>query len=137
MSVLHLRAAVRQLLPDGITIFDGQVDETPATPWLVLSMSVPDVETSEGVGPLGRTATLTVTVSGSTEGQTLYWAARVDQALIGARVQAPGWAAGAITPGDRTGPYAAGLTATDTNLRYQVARMGYHCTYSPIPGQEE
>lgn len=131
-SILGLRAAIGALLPAGIQMYDGQADAGCAPPWLVLGVSVPQVETSEAAAGMGRTATVTVTVAAATSAQALFWADSVDQALVGARPAADGWVAGAITPGERTGPYPAGLTATDTDLRYQVARLGYQITYSPV-----
>lgn len=130
MSILTLHAAVRTLLPSGIDHYEGQAPGDPEAPWLVTAFTAPDLEITEGVVVAGSTGEMTVTIAAETEDAANFWAARVDAALLGGRVAVGGWSVGALTPGGRVGPYPAGLTATDTNLRYQVIRLAWRFTYS-------
>lgn len=129
-GILAVHGAIRGLIPAGIAHHEGQAPDTASPPWLVTGFSTPNVSTSEAAQGTSKTGTLTVTIATLTEDATNHWAGQVDDALVGARVDLDGWTVGALVPGDRRGPYPAGLTALDTNLRYQVARIGYRFTYS-------
>ncbi len=130
MSILDLHNAIRALCPNGITHHFGQAPATAAPPWIVTSFNAPEITTSEAVQQLAKTGTLAVTIATLTEDSTNFWADAVDTAFAGARVQLDGWTVGALVPDSRRGPYPAGLTATDTDLRFQVARIGFRFTYS-------
>jgi len=130
VSILNLHEAIRSLVPAGITHHRGQAPATAAAPWIVTGFNAPDITTSEAAQGISKTGTLTVTVSTETEDATNFWTEKTDDALLGVAPVLAGWSVGALTPGDRVGPYPAGMTATDTNLRFQVARLGYRFTYS-------
>ena len=130
MSILNLHAVIRALVPTGITPHVGQAPATAVAPWIVTGFDAPDITVSEAAQGISRTGTLTVTVTTETEDSTNFWAEKCDDAFVGVAPVLAGWSVGALTPGDRTGPYPAGMTATDTNLRFQVARLGYRFTYS-------
>ena len=128
-TILDLHNAIRALRPSGIAHHVGQAPANPSPPWLVTGFAAPDITTSEAAQGIARTGTLTVTVASLTEDATNWWADRCDDELIGAQVVLAGWQVGALVPGGRRGPYPAGLTALDTNLKYQVARLDYRFTY--------
>lgn len=130
MSILALHTAVRALVPTGIAHHLGQAPATAVAPWIVSGFNAPDITTSEAAQGIAKTGTITFTISTETEDATNFWTEKVDDAALGATVALAGWQIGALVPGDRTGPYPAGLTATDTNLRFQVARLSYRFTYS-------
>ena len=130
MSILTLHNALRALRPTGIDHYAGQAPANPTPPWLVTGFATPDITASEAALGIAKTGTLTVTIATLTEDATTVWVERVDECYVGARVQVEGWTVGALVAGVRSGPYPAGLTALDTNLRYQVARIGYRFTYS-------
>ncbi|MGC4151499.1 MAG: hypothetical protein QM628_00275 [Propionicimonas sp.] len=130
MSLLHLHAAIRALFPAGATPYEDEAPNTATAPWVVAGFSYPDQIISEGVARLAQTGVLTVTVSALTAAQAVFLAAKVDDSLSGARVTVTGFTVGALQPDGATGPYPAGLTATDTDLRYQVIRLRYAFTYS-------
>lgn len=130
MSILAVHAAIRALVPAGVTHHEGQAPTTAVAPWIVTGFNAPDPTTSEAAQGIAKTGTLTVTITTEAEDATNYWIEQVDDAFVGAVVALTGWQVGALTPGTRSGPYPAGLTSTDTNLRYQVARLGFRFTYS-------
>lgn len=131
-AILHLHAAIRALLPSGITHYPGQAPKDAAAPWLVTGFTTPGPAVSEAALGVAHTGEVVVTVTTLTEDATNHWAATIDAALLGARVTAAGWTVGALTPGYHTSPYPAGVDALDTNLAYQVARLRYRFTYSPL-----
>ena len=130
MSVLALHAAIRALMPTGITLYVGQAPATAVAPWIVTGFDAPDITTSEAAQGISKTGTLIATIATETEDATNFWTEKADDALFGVAPVLAGWSVGALIPGDRTGPYPAGMTATDTNLRYQETRLGYRFTYS-------
>lgn len=130
MSILTLHNAIREHRPTGIAHYVGQAPGTPTPPWLVTGFDAPDIATSEAAQGIAKTGTLTVTVATLTEDSTNFWADAVADAFTGARVNVEGWTVGALVPAGHRGPYPAGLTALDTNLRYQVARLSFQFTYS-------
>lgn len=130
MSILHLHAAVRALLPAGVTHYLGQAPDDAEAPWLVSGFERQETEISEASLPLSFTDALTVTVAALTEDQANFILDAVCEALIGARVTVEGWQVGAIQPPYVRGPYPAGLKATDTDLRFQVIRATFGFTVS-------
>ncbi len=130
MSILGLHAAIRAFVPAGITHHAGQAPANAVAPWIVTGFSAPDLTVSEVASGVSKTGTLTVTISTQTEDSTNFWAEKVDDAFAGACPALSGWLVGALIPSNRTGPYPAGMTALDTDLRFQVARLEYRFTYS-------
>lgn len=132
-TILDLHNAIRALRPSGIDHYPGQAPDGTDAPWLVTGFDAPDIDLSEAVQGISKTGTLTVTITTLTEDSTSWWTELADLAFIGARALVDGWTVGALVPGDRSGPYPAGLTALDTNLRFQVARLRYRFTYNRNP----
>lgn len=130
MTIIDLHNAVRALLPAGVTHYLGQAPASPEAPWIVSSFERQESELSEVSTLSAFTDAITVTVAGLTEDQTNFWTAAVCDALTGAPVSVAGWSIGAIQAPSVRGPYLAGLTALDTNLRYQVARVTFRFTVS-------
>lgn len=129
--ILTLHQAIRALLPAGIPHHEGQAPDNAEAPWLVSTFTVPDLDLTEGVTVTAATGELVVTIAAETEAAANHWAGVVDAALVGAFASpTPDYWVGALTPGRRVGPYPAGRTAADTNLRYQVVRQAYRFTYS-------
>ena len=130
MTILHLHGAVRALLPSGVTHYAGQAPDDAVAPWIVSGFERQETEISEASLPHSFTDSITVTVAALTEDQANFILDQVCVALIGARVTAAGWSVGAIQPPSVRGPYAAGLTATSTDLKYQVVRGTFPFTVS-------
>jgi hypothetical protein len=131
-TLQHLHNALRALAPAGRTVYDDQAPGTGNAPWVVVGLHVP-TSILAMVGTHGGTASWTVTVCGATAGQARVIADECDRAWSGARVDVPGYSLGALVPKGATGPYASGLTALDTDLRYQVVRLTYDVTLSRVP----
>lgn len=133
MSILTLHAAIRAAAPVGLLRYDDEAKATPdkplVAPWIVTGFSVPDLVLSEAVSVAGRTGELIVTIAALTASQANFIADQCDAAWAGFHVTAEGFTVGALVPGPRSGPYPAGLTATDTDLKYQVVKLAYRFTY--------
>jgi hypothetical protein len=129
-TIIDLHNAVRALRPDGINHHAGQAPGEPDAPWLVTSFERQETEISEASLPVAFTDALTVTIAALTEDQANYWLDEACRAFTGATLTADGWQIGALQPPSVRGPYAAGLTALDTNLRYQVVRATWRFTAS-------
>lgn len=134
-TIIQMHNAVRDLLPSVVPHFPGQapakiegVENKP--PWQVSGFAVQDYEVSEASLPSSFTDSITVTIAAFTEDQANQIFDMLCAALIGARVTVEGWQIGAIQPPDARGPYPAGLTATDTDLKYQVIRATFAFTAS-------
>lgn len=123
-TVLDLHGAIRALWTGSVTHHTGQAPDDAAAPWIVTGFDAPD-----HYGP-ARVGTLVVTVAALTESQANFIAAAVDDTFSGARVAVDGFTVGALLADTPTGPYPAGLDATDTNLRFQVVRLPFRFTYS-------
>ncbi|GMA26198.1 hypothetical protein GCM10025864_39570 [Luteimicrobium album] len=128
--------AIKALAPSGITVYSGEAKAIGSAvltpPWLVLNIETPDSIRSAAATHLAGTGRLKVTVCAADEANCHYWIDAVHEAWRGARVQVPGWAIGTLIQTEQSGPYLAGLTATDTNLRYQVAQVWFSFTASPL-----
>jgi len=128
-TLQHVHAALRALAPVGWTIYDDEAPGSAVAPWVVVGLQVPESILAE-TGSHGGTARWWVTVSAETAGQARVIADACDKAWSGAGVRVPGFTLGALRPGPPSGPYPAGLTALDTNLRFQVVRMPFDLTLS-------
>ncbi|WP_143483603.1 hypothetical protein [Propionicimonas paludicola] len=117
-------------MPAGVTHHLGQAPDDAEAPWLVSSFERQETEISEASLPLSFTDALTVTIAALTEDQANFILDQVCESLIGTRVEVEGWQVGAIQPPSVRGPYAAGLKATDTDLKYQVIRATFPFTVS-------
>ncbi|MFE5309702.1 hypothetical protein [Isoptericola sp. NPDC056605] len=122
-----LRPTVPALTP---AFHDFQASNTATAPWLVGNLQMPEPIPGMVANTHGATATWRVTVSAKTGVQALVLADAAEQAWKGARITVPGYAVGALRPPRITGPYAAGLTATDTDLRFQVVVLEFDLTVS-------
>lgn len=125
-----LYQALYDLAPANVAHHVGEAPTDAVAPWLVLNVETPDSERNLAAGHLGGTLRLRVTCVAD-EVYLCHWLiARADEAFRGARVAVDGWSTGALRRTGQSGPYKAGLTATDTNLRYQVAQLWYSLTAS-------
>lgn len=131
-TILDLHNVVRALRPSGIDHYAGQAPGEPAAPWLVTSFERQETALSEASLPHSFTDALTVTIAALTEDQANLWLDRAATAFTGLQVIVDGWLIGALQAPHVRGPYPAGLTATDTNLRYQVIRATFRFTVSRI-----
>lgn len=132
-SPQHIHEALAALAPDGIQFHDDEAPGGAVAPWIVGSLSVPEgIEGGEGASH-GGVARWWVTVSALTGSQARVQAERARQAWGGARVSVPGYALGVLVHRHSTGPYSAGMTAIDTNLRFRVVRLGFDLTMSRRP----
>lgn len=125
----HIHLALKALAPAGRTFYDDQAPGSPSPPWIVGSLQVPEAVLAE-TGTHGGVARWTVTVAASTGSQARVVAQECMDAWNEARVSVPGWKIGTLRHKTATGPYPAGLTAADTDLRFQVVRLGFDLTLS-------
>lgn len=132
MSAEHLHRALAALAPAGRRFYNDQAGPDPVAPWVVGSLQMPESILAE-TGSHGGVARWMVTVAGSTAAEARVIASQCLAAWSGARVEVSGWRAGELRHRGSTGPYLAGLTATDTNLRFQVVRLDFALTVSQIP----
>lgn len=130
MTILHLHGGVRAMLASDVAHYPGQAPDDAVAPWIVSSFERQETEVSEASLPHSFIDALTVTIAALTEDQANFILDQVCGALIGARVEVEGWSVGAIQPPNVRGPYAAGLKATDTDLKYQVIRATFPFTVS-------
>jgi hypothetical protein len=128
-AVLPLVEALRSLAPSGIIAHAGEAPSDATLPWLVLNMTLPDSERTEG-GHTAGTGELLVTVAGLTEDQTILWADRAVHAWRGARVTVPGWQVGALVQRDDVAMFPDDVTIASTNRRVQVAKIHFAFTCS-------
>lgn len=126
----YLYNALKALAPLGRTFHDFQAPSTAVAPWLVGNLQVPEPKPGMVANTHGATGTWRVTVAAATGLQALVLAGEAEQAWTGKRITVAGWTCGALRPPRITGPYAAGLTATDTDLRYQVVLLEFDLTVS-------
>jgi hypothetical protein len=129
----HLHLALKALAPAGRTFYDDQAPGDATAPWLVGSLLVPESKVSLAATRHGSTAIFRVTVAAETGAQARVIAQEAEDAWTGVRMVVPGWTLGAVRPPRVRGPYAAGLTATDTNLRFQVVVLEFDLTASRVP----
>lgn len=129
----HIHRALKLLAPAGRTFFDDQASGSPTAPWIVGSLQMPDAIESLASRRIAGTAAWRVKVAASTAASARVIAWECEGAWSGRRVTVPGWTLSALRPPRATGPYPAGLTATDTNLAYQVVALEFDLTVSEIP----
>ena len=132
MTYVDLYQALYDLAPplDVVQHFVGEADADAVAPWLVLNVETADSIHNFAGGHLGGTLRLRVTCVADEVYRCHWLVDQADRAFRGARVVVPGWATGILSRTQQSGPYKAGLTATDTNLRYQVAQLWYSLTAS-------
>lgn len=128
MSLIDLANALHALAPSSIATFQGEAPGGAVAPWLVTNLESPRHIEAEAVTLSTGVYTWRVTITGSTSAQVLGFLGDVIEAWQGARVDVAGLAVGSLRGPDVTGPYLAGLTATDTDLRYQVAQVRFSLT---------
>lgn len=129
----HIHQALAALAPAGRTFHEDEAPDDTAAPWIVGSLEVPEnIEGGQGSSH-GGVARWWVTVAALTAGQARVVAEEARLAWGGARISVSGYALGVVVHRFANGPYKAGLTATDTSLRYQVVRLRFDLTISHIP----
>lgn len=128
----HIHRALKALAPPARTFFDDQAPDTAEAPWLIGSLAMPEPRANLAGGSHGGIARWWVTVSALTGGQARVHAQEASDAWGGARVSVPGYSAFVLVQRYANGPYAAGLTATDTDLRFQVVRLGFDLVASQL-----
>ncbi|GAB3166614.1 hypothetical protein GCM10027059_25830 [Myceligenerans halotolerans] len=129
----HIHLALAALAPVPHPFHDDEAPGNAVAPWLVGSLSMPDNIEGGAGSSHGGVARWWVTVAALTAGQARVIGEEARLAWSGARVAVAGYSLGVVVHRYSTGPYRAGLTATDTDLRYQVARLGFDLTISRIP----
>lgn len=129
----YLFNALKALRPVSRNFYDFQAPTNPTPPWLVGNLQVPQPKVGLVANKHGATAAWRVTVAATTGAQALIVAAEAEEAWSGARINADGWICGALRPPRVTGPFAAGTTATDTDLRFQVVVLEFDLTVSRLP----
>jgi len=129
----HLHLALKALAPAGRTFYDDEAPSDAVAPWLVGSLQMPESILHFAAGSHGGVARWWVTVAAETAAQARVVAHEAVLAWSGSRVSVAGYMASAVSHRYSNGPYAAGMTATDTNLRFQVVRLGFDLTVSATP----
>jgi hypothetical protein len=129
----HIHVALAALAPSGRTFYNDEAPGDGVAPWLVGSLEVPESLLGLSARSYGGVARFWVTVAAATGGQARVVAQEAIDAWQGARVSVPGYVLGSLAHRYSNGPYPAGLTATDTDLRFQVVRLGFDLTASRIP----
>lgn len=129
----HLHLALKALAPADRAFHDDEAPSDAVAPWLVGSLQMPEPIASMAARTVAGVATWRVTVAAETGGQARVMASEVEAAWTGARLSVAGYVTGAVPPPRVTGPYAAGRTATDVNLRFQVVVLAFDLTVSRIP----
>lgn len=129
----YLFTALKALRPPSRSFHDFQAPTGATAPWLVGNLQMPRPKPGMVANTHGATATFRVTVASLTGVQALVVAAEAEAAWSGKRITVEGWTCGALRPPRMTGPYAAGLSATDTDLRFQVVVLEFDLTVSRLP----
>lgn len=129
----HLHRALAALAPPQWDFYDDEAPGNAEAPWLVGSLAMPRPKSNLAGGSHGGTSRWWVTVSALTAGQARVMAADAVQAWGGVRIDVPGYTTSALAHRTADGPYPAGRTDTDTNLLYQVIRLGFDLTASRVP----
>lgn len=129
----YLFNALKALRPPSRNFHDFQAPTGAAAPWLVGNLQMPRPKPGLVANTHGATATFRVTVAATTGAQALIVAGEAEDAWSGARITVDGWICGALRPPRMTGPYAAGATETDTDLRFQVVVLEFDLTVSRLP----
>lgn len=121
----HIQVALKAIAPAGRTFHDDQAPTNAVAPWLVGSLEIPEPRPNLAGGSHGGVSRFWVTVAAKTGGQARVIAAEAIAAWGGKRVAVAGYSAFTVVHRTSSGPYAAGMTATDTDLRFQVVRLGF------------
>ena len=129
----HLHLALKALAPTGRTFYDDEAPGTGEAPWLVGSLQIPAPIPNLAGRKSAGTATWRLTVAALTGGQARVLASEAEDAWTGAYVTVAGYVVGSVRPPRVRGPYPAGRTATDTDLRFQVVVMEFDLTASATP----
>lgn len=128
----HIHNALKALAPATLPFHNDEAPGTAVAPWLVGSLAMPTPTANLAGGSHGGMARWWVTVAALTGSQARVHAAQAIGAWGGARVAVTGYSPFVVVHRTATGPYAAGLTATDTDLRFQVVRLGFDLVASSI-----
>lgn len=129
----YLFAALKALRPPSRNFHDFQAPTGATAPWLVGNLQMPRPKPGLVANTHGATATFRVTVAATTGTQALVIASEAESAWSGKRLTVEGWICGALMPPRMTGPFAAGSTVTDTDLRFQVVVLEFDLTVSRLP----
>jgi len=125
--------ALKALHPPSRNFYDFQAPTSAQAPWLVGNLQMPRPKPGLVGNTHGATATWRITAAATTGTQALVLADDAERAWSGERVTAAGWICGVLRPPRMTGPYAAGSTVTDTDLRFQVVVLEFDLTVSRLP----
>jgi hypothetical protein len=128
----HVQLALEALAPAGRTFYADEAPGGAEAPWVVGSLQIPASILAE-TGSHGGVARWRVTISGATAAQARVVAQECLDAWSEARVSLDGWTVGVLRHKTVIGPYAAGMTETDTDLRFQVVHLGFDLTVSRTP----
>lgn len=128
----HVQLALEALAPAGRTFYADEAPGSAEAPWVVGSLQIPASILAE-TGSHGGVARWRVTVSGATAAQARVVSQECMDAWDEARISVPGWILGTLRHKTSSGPYAAGRTVTDTDLRFQVVHLGFDLTASRVP----
>lgn len=123
-------AALAPLGPSSPSFYDDEAPGDAPAPWFVGSLTMPEPKPNFAGGSHGGTARWWITVAAETAASARVHAASAIGAWSGARIAVDGYVLGAVVHRYANGPYRAGLTLTDTNLRFQVVRLGFDLTVS-------
>lgn len=129
----YLFDALKALRPPSRAFHDFQAPTNAVAPWLVGNLQMPRPKRGLVANTHGATATFRVTVAAMTGTQALVVADEAEKAWSGKRLEVEGWICGALLPPRMTGPYPAGATATDTDLKFQVIVLEFDLTVSRLP----
>jgi hypothetical protein len=129
----HLHRALAALAPARWKFYNDEAPDDAVAPWLVGSLAMPEPKSNLAGGSHGGTSRWWVTASAVTAGQARVMAADAVQAWGGARIVVPGYTTSALAHRYANGPYPAGMKVTDTDLAYQVIRLGFDLTASRLP----
>src|ERR1700741_4255563 len=132
-TTAYLFNALKALRPVSRTFHDFQGPSNPSAPWLVGNLQMPRPNRGLVANTPVSTAIWRITVSALTGTQALVIADEAEAAWSGKRIDAEGWITGAVLPPRMTGPYPAGMTVTDTDLRFQVITLEFDLTVSRMP----
>lgn len=135
-TILDVHAAWRELIPssEGVlswSLYQGQAPDDAVAPWVVSGFRAPEPIVDESGSVSSYTGSVYLTIAALTEDQATF----IDSVmctLLGQSVTVVGYTVGCLTKGTSSGPYPAGLTASDTDLRFQVIRREMRFTYSKI-----
>lgn len=129
----HIHLALKALAPSGPVFHDDEAPGDAVAPWLVGSLKMPEPITNLAARTSAGTGMWRVTVAAETGAQARVLAAQAETAWSSARVDVDGYVLGSVRPPRVRGPYAAGRTATDTDLQFQVVVMEFDLTFSATP----